>query len=246
MKGIPAILLLVLVLSSCSWLSARRLNNTDDGETTVVQDMVPKAQYDQLLGKYNELLRNSQNQKYADAQVSTPVPTKEEFIDVVDDLNKAKPTPGKVENSNDNTIDVFAKQKSDEPQKAEAKAMAPVDDDSYAGEDSIENQIASLRKARELLSQNQHNAATNILKELDKSSVKQIKVQAKFLIAEMFFAQKEYDLAMQIYEEIITKYAFSGTVLKALGRVVVCTERLKLAKKQEQYYSLLHEIFEGT
>lgn len=245
MKGIPAILLLVLVLSSCSWLSSRRSNVAEE-DKSVIQDMVPKAQYDQLLAKYNELLRNSQNQKIADAQISGPIPTKEEFIDVVDDLNKAKPTPGKVDIPNDNTIDVFAKQKSEPMQKTEAKAMTPIDDDSYVGEDSIENQISSLRKARELIAQNQHNAATNILKELDKSPVKQIKVQAKFLVAEMFFAQKEFDLAMQIYEEIITKYAFSGIVLKALGRVVVCTERLKLAKKQEQYYSLLHEIFEGT
>lgn len=246
MKGIPVILLLVLVLSSCSWLSSRR-TNVGEEDRPVVQDMVPKAQYDQLLAKYNEILRNSQAQKMPENQVTGAYPSKEDFVDVVEDLNKAKPTPGKPEVASDNTIDVFAKQKNEAlPAETTGKTMAPVDDDSYVGEDSIESQINSLRKARDLIAQNQHNAALNILKELDRSPVRQIKVQAKYLTAEMFFAQKEFDLAMQIYEEIITKYAFSGVVLKALGRVVVCTERLKLAKKQEQYYSLLHEIFEGT
>lgn len=244
MKGITVILLLVLGLSSCSWLSARR---TDVGEEDrpLSQDMVPKAQYDQLLAKYNEILRSSQAQRIPEAQQAS-VSRKEDFIDVVDDLNKVKPTSGKVETGSDSTIDVFDKQKNESTQSASGKPMVAVDDDSYAGDDSIEGQIASLRKARDLISQNQHNAATNILKELDKSPVRQIKVQAKFYMAEIFFVQKEYDLAMQIYEEIINRYAFSGLVLKALGRIVVCTERLKLAKKQEQYYSLLHEIFEGT
>ena len=51
---------------------------------------------------------------------------------------------------------------------------------------------------------------------------------------------------MQIFEEIIEKDAFSGTVIKALGRLIVCSEKLKLEKKKERYYSLLHDFFEST
>jgi len=247
-KGIPAILFIVLMLSSCSWLTSRR-TRVGEEDRSVTQDFVPKAQYDQLLFKYNEMLRasQSQNQNQKVSENQTPVQTtrKEDFIDMVDDLNKIAPTADKnLGHGSENTIDVFSKQQNGH--SSVAKDMVPVEDESLTGDDSIEGQIVSLRKARDFIARNEHNAATSLLKELDKSAVRQIKVQAKFYMAELLFAQKEYDLAMQIYEEIISKYAFSGIVLKALGRVVVCTERLKLSKKQEQYYSLLHEIFEGT
>ena len=49
---------------------------------------------------------------------------------------------------------------------------------------------------------------------------------------------------MQVYEEILQKDAFSGLVLKTLGRLVVCSTKLKLKKKEEQYYSVLHDFFE--
>jgi hypothetical protein len=62
----------------------------------------------------------------------------------------------------------------------------------------------------------------------------------------MLFRQGEFDLSMQVFEEIITKYAFSGVVIKTLGRLIVCSERLKLAKKREQYFSILHDFFESA
>jgi predicted negative regulator of RcsB-dependent stress response len=109
---------------------------------------------------------------------------------------------------------------------------------------AIENQLVEIRRSLVLIGQNKIDAAMAKLKVLEQSSVPQIKVRSKFLVAELLFRQAEYDLSMQIYEEILTKHAFSGVVLKTLGRLVVCCEKLKLNKKKAQYYSILHDFFE--
>jgi TolA-binding protein len=83
-----------------------------------------------------------------------------------------------------------------------------------------------------------------LLKELESSPVKQVAVYAKFLIGEMLFKQKEYDLSSQVFESILKQYSFSGLVLKSLGRLIVCFEKLKLPGKKEKYYSILHDFFE--
>ncbi len=80
---------------------------------------------------------------------------------------------------------------------------------------------------------------------LEHSKVRQIAVQAKYYIGMILFKQSEFDLSMQLFEEIIRKDAFSGVVLKALGKLIVCTEKLKLSKKRERYYSMLHDFFEA-
>ena len=73
--------------------------------------------------------------------------------------------------------------------------------------------------------------------------LRQIRVHAKFYIGEILFRQQEYDLAMQVFEEILDKDAFSGIVLKTLGRLVTCSKKLKLKKKKDRYYSMLHDFF---
>ena len=92
---------------------------------------------------------------------------------------------------------------------------------------------------------NKFDAALTELKKIEKSKVKQVRVRARFSIGEIMFRQGEYDLAMQIYEEILQQDAFSGIVIKTLGRLIVCSEKLKLKKKQEQYYSMLYNFFES-
>ena len=77
-------------------------------------------------------------------------------------------------------------------------------------------------------------------------SLGQIVVRAKIMLGDLLFTQGEFDLASQVYEEVVKKYAFSGYVLKALGRLVSCSEKLKQPDKQAKYYSLLHDFFEAT
>ncbi len=95
-----------------------------------------------------------------------------------------------------------------------------------------------------LVGQNKFEDALQLLKSLEGSSNNQVAVRTKFWTGEIFFKQGEYDLSMQVYEEVISQHAFSSIVLKALGRLIVCVEKLKLQKKYDLYYSLLHDFFE--
>jgi TolA-binding protein len=107
----------------------------------------------------------------------------------------------------------------------------------------LEKEVEQLNQGIELLQKGQYDTAVGIFKSLEASSSKQIQVRSKFYVAEVLFNQNEFDLAMQVYEEIVQKYAFSGVIIKAIGRLIVCAEKLNLEKKRESYYSILHDFF---
>ena len=88
--------------------------------------------------------------------------------------------------------------------------------------------------------------AMDILIKLQKSSYRQIQVRAQFLVAKGLFLQEEFDLALQAYEDIIQRSAFSGLVLEALQQAIVCTKKLGIKDKEDRYYSMLHDFFEGV
>ncbi len=108
----------------------------------------------------------------------------------------------------------------------------------------IEQQIALLREIEKQIEQKQFVEALDQIKQLEGSPARQIAVRAKYLQGEALFHQEEFDLAMQVYEEIITKHAFSGLVLGALKRLIVCSEKLELEEKRKKYHSILHDFFE--
>ena len=109
----------------------------------------------------------------------------------------------------------------------------------------LSDQMGKLDHIRQLMDQKRFEDAFLNAKKLESSSNKQIKARAAFLKGEILFQQNEYDLAMQLLEEMIEKYAFSGMVLIALRRLVVCAEKLKLENKKKRYYSILHDFFEA-
>jgi tetratricopeptide (TPR) repeat protein len=221
-------LVILLNLSSCSWLAHRESLFGDSDKTPEPaeaqaprgqeskSDKVSREEYEQLKNRYDILM----NEKNGNVQTAKEG-------DVVADLQKAKSTDEVAE-----TVNVFASSKDSK--------------ESVAGAGELEEQIGKIRKAEELMSVNKFNDAIALLKNLEKSSQKYIVAYSKFLIAEGMFTQGNYDLSMQIYEEIINKYAFSGVVLKALGRLIVCAEKLKLEKKREQYFSLFQDVFEAS
>ena len=145
------------------------------------------------------------------------------------------------------TVDVFGKNgiaKNQGTQVAPVVSMGLEQHESDFVSDSIESEINKLREAEGYIAQNKFNDGLNLLKEVENSTSRQVRVRAKFLLGEILFKQKEFDLAMQVFEEIISKDAFSGMVLKSLGRLIICAEKLKQEKKQQQYYSILHDFFE--
>lgn len=157
--------------------------------------------------------------------------------DIVNQLNQANENSDLVE-----TVDVFGgdpipkKINSIDTREVVAQVNVPASE--------IESQIIKLERAQVLTGQNKFDQSLTILKELENSNVRQVKVRAKYEIGELLFIQGEYDLAMQVFEEIIHREAFSGVVLKVLGRLIVCSDKLKLSKKKQKYYSILHDFFE--
>ena len=228
-------------LVSCSWVSNKRSLFGDDEDVSVAEQnssklqTVPKAEYDQLQNKYNDLVSKMKNNP-PPVVAQNQVPPE----DLVDELNKAKSNNDLVE-----TVDVFANDGQVNGSSQGLDTRVPVIAVNVTSRE-IENQIIKLERATALLNQNKFDQSLTILKELESSDVRQIRVRAKFQIGEMLFVQGEYDLSMQVFEEIIHKDAFSGLVLKTLGRLIVCSEKLKLSKKQRKYYSILHDFFESA
>lgn len=199
---------------------------------TAKSQMVPKAQYDQLLEKYDELLKKTSSPSLAQQykqQSNKPTSKDGVQLEMIDELEKVR------RNELAETVDVFANEVAIGG-KAEKNTEK-------INEAQLQKELDLLKQAEGLLSQNRLDQSLTILKDLENSKHGQIKVRAKYYLAEMLFSQNEYDLAMQLYEEILRRHAFSGLVIKSLGRLIVCTDKLKLTKKKEKYYSILHDFF---
>lgn len=108
--------------------------------------------------------------------------------------------------------------------------------------DDVESQYKSLDLAQEEIGKGEYEKAISHLKGIENSEFKQIKVRAKFLQGEIFFNQKEYDQAMQKYDEIINNYGFSSVAILAIGRKDICKKNLNLPDTQEPYH-LIYKDF---
>ncbi len=110
----------------------------------------------------------------------------------------------------------------------------------------IESQYKSLDLAQEEIEKGQYEKAISLLKGIENSEFKQIKVRAKFLQGEIFFNQKEYDQAMQKYDEIITNYGFSSVAILAIGRKDICKKNLNLPDTQEPYHLIYKDFAKSS
>ena len=248
------------LLASCSSLWSRRENVQRQTVAEEKSTTVPREQYDEVVRKYQELLAETKNMKKSTAQPVEEVKVAEETnsqlkpeapqtnidpSELVNHIDQAVPD----QKSPTEGVDVIGSQPA--PKVVDnAKANPPVPESMGVqhvnNTDDIDDQITRLREAENLIKVNKFENALTILKELEGSKEKQIAVRAKIMLGDLLFGQGEYDLAMQVYEEVVKKYAFSGYVLKALGKLVACSEKLKLPEKQAKYYSLLHDFFEAS
>lgn len=230
------------ILSSCSYLEKRgSLLGKEDKEKNSAQ-MVPKKQFDELALKYAELLKKTEPVSSAVIKADVAnITTSAEKSNEKEELKKSLVALNN-EASLTETVDVFSKNLK--------KVKSNIDYTNNKAEiepdyESLGSEIASLQKANQLLDSKKYDSALNVLKELEHSSHKQVRVRAKYSIGELLFRQSEFDLALQIFEEIVTKDAFSGIILKTLGRMIVCTEKLGQTGKRDKYYSILHDFFES-
>lgn len=229
---LTAIIGLVLSLQGCSWLSKRRAAYEQD--VAAASSNVSQEDYQKLQKRFDELA-----ERYSHLQAELASQSQGEMLT---ELGKV-PAPELAE-----TVDVFAKQESmkQTPSSTQPQSAGVVVSSNEVDADLIEEHISILRKSQTLISQNRFDEALREIKKIENSPVRQIRVRAKFNLGEILFNQQEFDLALQIYEEIIKQEAFSGIVLKTLGRLIVCTENLKLTQKRDTYFSILNDFFEQT
>ncbi|MGB0453869.1 MAG: tetratricopeptide repeat protein [Bacteriovoracaceae bacterium] len=235
------LLSLILLLSSCSLTGRSLLGSDDEPEITTKQKPVSREQYNQLLDKYESL--NKQHQ-LLQAELNTMKGGTDQMLEnsklaTQVDINETDDLKAKLNQLNSQSLDTTV------AKIENAKPAGAVAATSKLDPTAIEMEIDSLAKAKKFIAQKRFNEAMQILKTLEASSHKQIRVRAKFQTGEILFKQQEFDLAMQIFEEVVTQDAFSGVVLKTLGRLVVCADKLKLKQKQEQYHSMLYDFFES-
>jgi TolA-binding protein len=259
----PVVLFLlcnIFFFNSCSSIikhHGQTLDSThpEDGKNTNVT--VPKEQYDELARKYQELItlskynmtKNFPSTSVADEHNSN---SNEQIKPQVG--NSSVIDPSELVNRIDTTVVDTAKIDSVDALNSETQPIISkgppmpnsIGVQNVNNTDDIDDQIVKLREAQDLVKTNNFEKGITILKELENSKEKQIVVRSKIMLGDLLFNQGEYDLASQVYEEVIKKHAFSGFVLKALGKLVSCSEKLKQPEKQAKYYSLLHDFFEAS
>jgi TolA-binding protein len=242
-NSLPCILLIIFMLSasSCSWLSQRRGLFEGPESTTEVgpNTPVPREQYEQLMKQHQELVQRHQllQQEW---QASKQDPQ------LLGELRLARETPELAE-----TVDVFSGRSSPQirpsspaPSAPSVGSTRPVIDSRVLDPAMVEEHILILRNSNTMIAQNRYDQALREIRKIENSPIRQIRARAKFNLGEVLFQQGEFDLAMQIFEDVIKTEAFSGIVLKTLGRLIVCSERLNQEQKRETYFSMFHDFFE--
>lgn len=228
----PVIASLLVLTSSCSWYRNFERSLVDDekkeAKTNNRRRPVPREQYDQLLVKYEEL-----SKKYELLKENKPA---SESSSLVDELSKTQSenfanTSPNVETE---TVDVFAAANQNTNTVTSAAPVVP---------ESLEAQLELYRRGLNLKANNP-GEATKIFQQLEISGEPSVQVRSKFQIGELLYSRQQYDLALQVFEDIITKNAHSGVVVDALKFAAVCSDKLGIVAKRDQYTSMLNDVFE--
>lgn len=243
-------ILALFLVSGCSLFESSRRplgqptpEEVAQGKTVV--STVPKVQYDDLVSKFEAL--QQENTKLKEKGHKVPVP----------EMELLTPTPvPEVKKSIDpnlaETVDVFAADKIegyDIPTDLPVDAMdvlkkgdnIPI---TSSDDEKLELEIISMREGISLFKKREFSQAMKIFQQLERSKFSQIVVQAKYNIGDLLYDQGEFDLSLQVYEDVIKKFAFSGLVIKSLNKLVLCSEKLGLDKKKAQYSSMLKDFFD--
>lgn len=214
-------LLLSLTLSCSSFVESTRksLLGEKAPRKQVKKEVkwVSKGQYDDLMVKYKTL-----NDKYE--RLKEEKLTSKPGFDQINEISQS---------SNTETVDVFGKN------GLSGEVKVPTN----KKPSSIEEEVSYYKKAVALQQNGKSDEALKLFQFLENSNVSQLKVRAKLHIGDIYFGKNQYDLALQVYEDIIRNHAFSSTVLGALKHAVVCSSQLGLSDKKAQYESLLKDVF---
>ncbi len=219
MKSALIPMMALMALNSCSWYRdvERSLVEGDDKKSS---KPIPRAQYDNLLVKYEEL---SKKYELLKENRSKDQPSLKDEIQQTSSENFSNTS------SNVETVDAFSNQ--------------PVAEIANVSSD-VESQLSLYKKAVNLKS-SASGDATKIFQQLETQGIPEVKVRSKFQIGEMLYEKGQYDLALQVFEDIINKFAYSGIVLESLKYAQICSEKLGLQNKKDQYSSMINDVFEA-
>ena len=213
---LPTLASLLLMTSSCSWYRNLERSLVEDDQKQAKQRPVTRQQHDQLLVKYEELSKKYEQLKEGKPQSS-----------LVDEISNTQTENFSQGAGNVETVNLF-------PAGNEANSVLPAD---------TESQLGLFRRGLALRNSNP-GEATKIFQQLESGAAPAVKVRARFQIGELLLSKQQYDLALQVFEDIINKNAHSGVVLDALRSAVVCTDKLGIQNKKAQYSSMLTDVFE--
>ena len=121
------------------------------------------------------------------------------------------------------------------PQKAPAPVPTPVP---VVAASTTEQEVDLYQKAMLLKNNGNLDEAIKIFNRLNQAKSKQVLVRVKNQLGHIYQAQGEFDLAVQVYKEVIENYAFSGVVIESLGGIVDCYDQLGLSEEKLKYQSL--------
>ena len=221
MKSALIPILALMALNSCSWYrDVERSLVADDEKKSRKSRTVSREQYDNLLVKYEEL-----SNKYEQLKEN---PNKGQTT-LQDELQNSSSENFAQTSSNVETVDAFPNQ------VVVASDNVPTD---------LNSQLALFNKAM-AAKKTDSGEATKIFQQLETVGAPAVKVRSKFQIGELLFEKGQYDLALQVFEDIITKYSQSGVVLGALKYAHLCSDKLGIQNKKDQYGSMLNDVFEA-
>lgn len=178
-------------------------------------DKVSKEKYEKLLTKYKALVeKNTPSQR-------------------VGELSKGSSDP-LLESKQ---VDAFRKS------LIESEAKAAINSSNSYNSKRVRKDISLLYQAYSMFNQKKFGDVIIILKELEDSQVFQIRAQSRYLLGKTMYEQGEYDVSMQIFEEIVLN--MRGTVfgLLSLEKLISCTDKIGLMQKKK-YFSQLYSRFQ--
>ena len=221
--GLSISLVTLTLVSSCSWYkNLEKSLVEDDLRQAKKKHVVPREKYDQLLVKYEEL-----SKKYEDLSQQGQTSSASSLVDEIQSTQVST-----------ETVDLFGSA----PSKP---ATPPVDSNVIVVvPQGLEDQVSLYRRGV-ILRQTNQGEATKIFQQLELKSTPAIAVRAKQQIGEMLFEKGQFDLALQVFEDIISNFSQSGVVLDALRYSITCADKLGIASKKEQYASILNDVFES-
>ncbi len=199
-------------------MNRRTVKNSDE--------MVPKVQYDLLLEKYEKAVKN------ASSRASNMIP-QGEFSSIEEKIN--------INNGNSiaESVDIVI----DDERRQRKKIVNSFNPPMVSSK--IKKESPSLSKLLEgqlMLQKGNVDSAQNVFKTLMQNNEMSIRVSASYFFGKIIFEQKEYSLAMQVFEDIVHQYGFSSYVILALDHLIECAEKLNIQDKYERYYSMRHDL----